>query len=263
MPGSDKGNQYMNTLRKGIVLLTILGIAGCGSTADITPEETPAPAASAETAPAPAAAAETAAEPTQEEIVDAVYQSGKESTVCIFIPGGNNGTGFVYKDKYVITNDHVLYDTEDFTMIDVQGQEYKGTIICSDSGNDIAVILADGMHAKSVTIADSAVSAGDTVICIGNPTDGEPFSFCTGTVLELNEEMQEMFDKNHRFILSDAGITSGYSGGPVFNQDGELIGISNAAFAGDLSAYDFEHLSLIIPIGRVREQIENTVSSGS
>lgn len=250
----------MNTLRKGIVLLTVLGMAGCGGNAEVSPAETPAPTASDKTTPVPA---ETAAEPTMEEIIEAVYQSGKESTVCIFTPGGNNGTGFVFEEQYVITNDHVLYDTEDFTMIGAQGQEYKGTIICSDSGNDIAVILADGMHAKSVTIADSAVSAGDTVICIGNPPDGQLFSHCTGTVLELNEEMQEIFDKDRRFILSDAPITSGYSGGPVFNRDGELIGISNAAFAGDLSAYDFDHLSLIIPISRVREQIENTVSSGS
>jgi S1-C subfamily serine protease len=58
------------------------------------------------------------------------------------------------------------------------------------------------------------------------------------------------------YIPSDADLRSGYSGGPVVNLSGELIGISNAAYTGDLSAYGLEHRSLIIPINRVRKEIE-------
>ena len=56
--------------------------------------------------------------------------------------------------------------------------------------------------------------------------------------------------------VTETPIVSGYSGGPVFNLSGELIGISNAAYTGDLSEYDFDHLSLLIPINRVKAVIE-------
>ena len=56
--------------------------------------------------------------------------------------------------------------------------------------------------------------------------------------------------------VTETPIVSGYSGGPVFNLYGELIGISNAAYSGDLSEYDFDHLSLLIPINRVKAEIE-------
>lgn len=57
----------------------------------------------------------------------------------------------------------------------------------------------------------------------------------------------------------DANIVSGYSGGPVFNSRGEVVGISNAAYIGDLSEYEFDHLSLIIPIDSVKEMIEKSI----
>ena len=58
------------------------------------------------------------------------------------------------------------------------------------------------------------------------------------------------------YLPVDAPIVSGYSGCPAFNMQGELIGISNAAFTEDLSGYGFEHLGLLIPIDRVKELIE-------
>ena len=88
------------------------------------------------------------------------------------------------------------------------------------------------------------------------PVDGEPFSQCTGKRVELEEGFRQQIDVEGRYIPVDANIVSGYSGGPVFNMSGEVIGISNAAFTGDLSSYGLEHLALIIPIHRVRDGIE-------
>lgn len=97
---------------------------------------------------------------------------------------------------------------------------------------------------------------GDPLIMIGNPSEGEPFSLCTGKLVEPDEDFRRQIDAQNQFITSDADLISGYSGGPVFNLAGQLVGISNAAFAGDLSQYGFEHLSLIIPINRVRAEIK-------
>ncbi len=56
--------------------------------------------------------------PSEEELIETVYKNALDSTVCIFTPTGNNGTGFLYNEHYVITNAHVLYESEDFTLQD-------------------------------------------------------------------------------------------------------------------------------------------------
>ncbi len=237
-----------------IVMIILLGtcIAGC------SPGQETAPAQNSSLPETiPAETAEAVQEPTEEEIIASIIDAGKEQTVCIFTATGNNGTGFIYNGQYVVTNEHVLYDTDDFTMRDVNGKEYTGTVVFGDPANDIAVIRTEDLTGSSVTFGDSdALSVGDTLICIGNPAEGEPFSSCTGKCLELDEALEQKVDRNNRFIHTDADLISGYSGGPVFNMKGEVIGLGNAAYVEDLSAYEFDHLSLIIPINRVREQIE-------
>ncbi len=227
------------------LVLPVLAVSlcGCGAAGE-APAETVRPA-EAETGP------------EAENMIETVYRAGKEHTVCIFTSGGNNGAGFVYHGHYVITNEHVLYGADGFTILTPGGQEYEGEVIFTDRETDIAVIKAEGLAGGSVIFGDpETVSAGDLLVCIGNPAAGEPFSFCTGKRLELPAELQEKIDRHHRYIPADADIVSGYSGGPVFNLDGDLIGICNAAYAGDLSAYQLEHLGLIIPLSRVRQEIE-------
>jgi len=178
-------------------------------------------------------------------------------TYCIFTSRGNNGTGFLYKDQYVITNAHVLYDTEDFTLLDADGQEHDGKIIYMDAGTDLAIIQVYDVQGKSVQFGNSNdFPVGEQVLLIGNPSVGSPFAYCTRKRVELDAQLQQSLDSSYRYIPLDADLVSGYSGGPAFNLSGDLIGICNAAFTGDLSAYAFDHLSLIIPIDSIREQIE-------
>ena len=245
----NRSEKYMEQFSRFAVVL-MLALSGCASAKE------PAPAV--QSSPPETMPAETPEpEQSEEKGIDSVYESGKEQTICIFTPNGNNGTGFIYDGQYVITNEHVLYDADDFTLQDMNGREYKGTVIFKDPGNDIAVIRSEDLSGSSVVFGDSdSLSVGDVLLCIGNPAEGEPFSFCTGQCLELDEELEQKIDRDHRFIHADADIISGYSGGPVFNTDGEVIGLSYAAYVEDLSAYEFDHLCLIIPINRVRELIE-------
>ena len=192
----------------------------------------------------------------QAEAEEALFRRMAESTLCIFTSTGSNGTGFLYREKYLITNAHVLYNAERFTLLDLQGKEQQGTVVFTDDGEDIAVIRLTDFKGKSVTFGDSgALSVGEQVLLIGNPADGEPFSYCTGRRVKPEGELFRSIDP-YRYLPVDAPITSGYSGGPAFNMKGELIGISNAAFTEDLYGYSFEHLGLLIPIDRVKELIE-------
>ncbi len=197
------------------------------------------------------------AEMTEEEKIESLFRKCAELTYCIFTSTDSNGTGFLYKGEYVITNAHVLYEADDFYLKDVDGNEHKGSVVFKDDSADIAVIRLDEKQNGSVRFGDSdTVAVGEQLLMIGNPYNGDPFSFCTGKRLELDEELRHQINRREQFIHLDADIVSGYSGGPAFNMAGELIGISNAAYIGDLSAYDFDHLSLIIPINRVRDMID-------
>ncbi len=244
---------------KTIALLLALccvvgGSAGCGTPAkdDAAPVTAPTGTETEATADAAVPAPETAEADGEE----ALFRRMADSTLCIFTSGGNNGTGFLYREKYLITNAHVLYDAESFILRDAQGGEHQGTVVFTDDGEDIAVIQLADDQGKSVTFGDSdALAVGEQVLMIGNPASGEPFSCCTGRLVKTEGELFRRIDPE-RYLPVDAPIESGYSGGPAFNMQGELIGISNAAFTEDISGYGFDHLGLLIPINRVKELIE-------
>ena len=232
---------------------TVCVFAGCGT----LPRDEAAPASTPSTVETDTTASAAAAESTTEEAnaEETLFRRMADSTLCIFTSTGSNGTGFLYGEKYLITNAHVLYDAESFTLLDRQGIERQGTVVFTDDGEDIAVIELADYQGTSVTFGDSdALPLGEQVLLIGNPTDGEPFSYCTGRRVKAEGDLFRSIDPK-QYLPVDAPIVSGYSGGPAFNMQGELIGISNAAFTEDLSEYGFEHLGLLIPINRVKELI--------
>lgn len=232
------------------LLAAVLCMSACGKTEEI-PDTEPVETEPAAIEEIPEEEGEETL--SEEEQIQMVYEEGLKMTFCIFTATGSNGTGFLVNDQYVVTNAHVLYDTDEFILKDIEGNEYTGTVVFMDYETDIAVIQADGIQGVSVTFGNSDEAApGDSLIMIGNPAEGEPFSLCTGKRAELPED----FNLQDQFIPSDANLISGYSGGPVFNLSKEVIGISNGAYMGDLSRYGLEHLSLIIPINRVKAQIE-------
>ncbi len=193
--------------------------------------------------------------------IESIYDDCVKKTFCIFTSNNNNGAGFLYKDKYVITNEHVLSESDSFTLIDINKNEYSGTIIFLDKSNDIAIIEINDYKGESVTFGDSnALLIGDEVLLIGNPRGGLPFSFSTGKCVELAEKLKnKLRTLADKLIPLDANIVSGYSGGPAFNKNGELIGINNAGYVDDLSEYEYDYLSFITPINRVKEIIETNI----
>ena len=142
--------------------------AGCGTLL----RDDDAPAATLPTVETETTANATVSESEKAESdgVETLFRRMADSTLCIFTSTGSNGTGFLYGEKYLITNAHVLYDAESFTLLDRQGIERQGTVVFTDDGEDIAVIQLADYQGKSVTLGDSdALPVGERVLLISLP----------------------------------------------------------------------------------------------
>ena len=138
------------------------------------------------------------------------------------------GSGFIIDEKgVVITNNHVIKDADDI-LVRVNGdKEYEATIIGKDPLSDIAVLQIKSKDKfLPVKFGDSNKSRiGDWVIAIGNPF-GLGGTVTAGIISARNRNIG--MTRYEDFIQTDASINQGNSGGPLFNMDGDVIGINTA-----------------------------------
>ena len=138
------------------------------------------------------------------------------------------GSGFIIeKDGIVITNNHVIQGAEDI-LVRVNGdKEYKAKVLGADPGMDIAVLkMETDEKFIPVKFGDSdKARIGDWVIAIGNPF-GFGGTVTSGIISARNRSIG--LSRYEDFIQTDASINQGNSGGPLFNMDGDVIGINTA-----------------------------------
>ena len=138
------------------------------------------------------------------------------------------GSGFIIdKDGIVITNNHVIQGAEDI-LVRVNGdKEFKAKVLGADPGMDIAVLkMETDEKFIPVKFGDSDKSRiGDWVIAIGNPF-GFGGTVTSGIISARNRSIG--LSRYEDFIQTDASINQGNSGGPLFNMDGDVIGINTA-----------------------------------
>jgi len=138
------------------------------------------------------------------------------------------GSGFVIDPKgIIITNNHVIADADEITIEFADGSELKAEVIGKDSKTDIAVLRVTPLKLlKSVPFgASKKARIGDWVMAIGNPF-GQGSTVTMGIISAINRDIRSGPYDN--FIQTDAAINRGNSGGPLFNMDGEVIGINTA-----------------------------------
>ena len=138
------------------------------------------------------------------------------------------GSGFIIDEKgIVITNNHVIQDSEDIVVRVGGDKEYKATIIGADPLSDIAVLQIDSKE-KFIPVkfgnSDKA-RIGDWVIAIGNPF-GLGGTVTSGIISARNRSIG--LSRYEDYIQTDASINSGNSGGPLFDMNGNVIGINTA-----------------------------------
>ena len=138
------------------------------------------------------------------------------------------GSGFIIDEKgIVITNNHVIQDSEDIVVRVGGDKEYKATIIGADPLSDIAVLQIDSKEKFiPVKFGDSdKARIGDWVIAIGNPF-GLGGTVTSGIISARNRSIG--LSRYEDYIQTDASINSGNSGGPLFDLNGDVIGINTA-----------------------------------
>ena len=138
------------------------------------------------------------------------------------------GSGFIIDEKgIVITNNHVIQDAEDIVVRVGGDKEYKATIIGSDPLSDIAVLQIDSKEKFTPVKFGNSDKAriGDWVIAIGNPF-GLGGTVTAGIISARNRSIG--LSRYEDYIQTDASINSGNSGGPLFDMNGDVIGINTA-----------------------------------
>ncbi|OYX40653.1 MAG: serine protease [Rhodobacterales bacterium 32-67-9] len=137
------------------------------------------------------------------------------------------GSGFVIsEDGYIVTNNHVIEGADEISVEFFSGKMLDAEIVGTDPKTDIALLKVKSEEPLPfVNFGDSDVMrVGDWVMAMGNPL-GQGFSVSAGIVSARNRELSGTYDD---FIQTDAAINRGNSGGPLFNMDGEVIGVNTA-----------------------------------
>ena len=152
--------------------------------------------------------------------------------------GGSLGSGFVYDDQgHILTNQHVVDGATQVEVDFTSGYKIYGTVIGTDPDSDLAVVKvnAPASELHPLPLGDSnALNVGQTVIAIGNPF-GLSGTMTTGIISSLGRTLESQreapggnFFTAGDIIQTDAAINPGNSGGPLFNLNGEVIGINRA-----------------------------------
>ncbi|PWE32052.1 serine protease [Maritimibacter sp. 55A14] len=137
------------------------------------------------------------------------------------------GSGFVIsEDGYIVTNNHVIAKADEISVEFQSGITLDAKLIGTDPKVDIALLKVESDEPLPfVSFGDSDVMrVGEWVLAIGNPL-GQGFSASAGIISARNRELSGPYDD---FIQTDAAINKGNSGGPLFNMDGEVVGVNTA-----------------------------------
>ncbi|WP_371261990.1 DegQ family serine endoprotease [Pseudomonas alkylphenolica] len=154
------------------------------------------------------------------------------------------GSGFIISsDGYVLTNNHVVADADEIIVRLSDRSELQAKLVGTDPRTDVALLKVDGKNLPTVKLGDSEkLKVGEWVLAIGSPF-GFDHSVTKGIVSAKGRTLPN--DTYVPFIQTDVAINPGNSGGPLFNMNGEVVGINSQIFT---RSGGFMGLSFAIPI---------------
>lgn len=154
------------------------------------------------------------------------------------------GSGFIISaDGYILTNNHVVADADEIIVRLSDRSELQAKLVGTDPRTDVALLKVDGKNLPTVKLGDSEkLKVGEWVLAIGSPF-GFDHSVTKGIVSAKGRTLPN--DTYVPFIQTDVAINPGNSGGPLFNMNGEVVGINSQIFT---RSGGFMGLSFAIPI---------------
>lgn len=170
-------------------------------------------------------------------------------------PTRSLGSGFIVSaDGYILTNAHVVDDASQVTVKLTDKREFKAKVVGSDKASDVALLKIAATNLPTVKIGDPSKSkAGEWVVAIGSPYGFDN----TVTAGIVSAKARALPDENYTpFIQTDVPVNPGNSGGPLFNLNGEVIGINSMIYS---RTGGFQGLSFAIPIDmamKVKAQLQ-------
>ncbi len=165
------------------------------------------------------------------------------------------GTGFILNsDGLIATNYHVIADADELTVILSDGRELAAREINSDQETDLAIIALEEKTELPgiVSLGDStAIDVGEQVVAIGSPVSRDFAGTVTSGILSGKDRHVYIDDSTISYLQTDAAINEGNSGGPLFNERGEVVGINTAKLSEDVQGIGFA-----IPINTLKEKLD-------
>ena len=168
------------------------------------------------------------------------------------------GSGFIIDDHgYVVTNNHVVRDAEEIIVRLSDRRELKAKVIGTDPRSDIALLKIEAEDLPVVKLADSGnIKVGEWVMAIGSPF-GFDHSVSVGVVSAIGRNLPT--ENYVPFIQTDVAINPGNSGGPLFNLDGEVVGINSQIYS---RTGGFMGLSFAIPMNVAQDVVKQLKDKG-
>ncbi|QUQ66908.1 S1C family serine protease [Kutzneria sp. CA-103260] len=207
--------------------------------------------------------------------VSTVAASGLPVVVQISNSQGLGSGVIISSDGLILTNNHVVASGGSFTVTFNDGKKVAATVVGTDPSTDLAVVKAQGVSGlKTATFGDSSqVKVGDQVVAIGSP-EGLQGTVTTGIVSALNRTVTASDNQGNSpysrsansattykgAIQTDASINPGNSGGPLFNLQGQVIGINSSIYSTSDGSIG---LGFAIPSNTAKTVAQKLVANGN
>ena len=190
-----------------------------------------------------------------------VVESVQPSVVTILLPEGN-GSGVVYAEDVVVTNEHVVRGNDEVVVALADGTRIRGEVLAADRSTDLAVIRTGRDDLPPATFDTAAPRAGSFAIAIGSPL-GFASTVTTGVISGLNRSIPGAVTAGEQalvdLIQTDAAISPGNSGGALVDLDGEVVGINEAYLPPASGAVS---IGFAIPADTVVDVVEQLLATG-
>ena len=175
-----------------------------------------------------------------------------------------SGSGFIIsEDGYILTNFHVIEDSDSIAVSMYNGDSYDAALIGYDESNDIAVLKIEAEGLAPVILGDSGnLNVGDSVVAIGNPLGELTFTLTAGAISAKDREVTLSGNMTMNLLQTDCAINSGNSGGALFNLYGEVIGVTNAKYSTSSSSASIDNIGFAIPINSIMHIVESIIEKG-